>query len=594
MSFQKVGMLKIAKVQILDDLENWGNFKKEASVTAIENKNTSNDSQEKTSEIPKDDEFEVVASINPEKFIYIHTTIMAGVKTEENGYNITAETEKFINDNNDAWTNDDLLKDHKSFKRATTFVEHDQRLENAKGKCIDVIARDMGDTILIDVLFSVDRRHKDLVANIENGIINAVSMGCSTAQTVCSICGNVANDPENYCKHLKNGNKGSRFKIADGTSRRSAEICKGNTFFDVSLVANPAFAGAVFRNILASSQVSNYLLANILNSKIEAMYKDENILVKAASKEEDIANISIKNDGSVKIIASNLSYTADDILSKEDIDNIKTFIPQQKSSGLTKIIETIFGKKEASHPIENKYTEQKDFSISDHDYSEIPFRDRHETLDDAGLGVYLDLVPIVVIEIQTDSDDNIDDNKSIVSRVEEFECLKCGFKSDLWKVKASSVDAGNQHILECPQCFYAAEEAIFKTAKKDESKIKGIKNKSKITVTKGKEKGSNGTIIALRGPFAVVKLENEKTIWKKLDEIEMVASKKSNVFIASKDIPVDNDEGTYWFNEKGSSVIAKGEKVAFIGTVDNGEYGFFVTETKDDLYVPMSLVNDIN
>jgi len=580
-------MLKTAKIEILGgNLKSWDALCKKAnkSVSAEESKKEA---------VEKEADFQVVATIDPEKFIYIHTTIMAGVKTEENGFNITAESEKFINDNHDAWTCDDLLKDYKSFKRATTFVEHDQRLENAKGKCIDVIARDMGDTILIDVLFSVDKRHKDLVANIENGIINAVSMGCTTAQTICSICGNVANDPTTYCDHLKRGNKGSTFTLSDGSKRRSAEICKNNTFFDVSLVANPAFAGAVFRKILSSSEVSNHLLANILNSKIEAMYKDDGLVLKAASKNNDVANISIKEDGSIEINTSNQAlkqtFKASEVLSKDEIESICAFVPQQKSSfSLESIFEKMFGKKQATHPIQNE-SGNKDFSISDHDYTDIPYSNPHDIKDEAGLEdtktTYLELKPqqpIVILEIKPTS------STFVASRVDEFECIKCGFKSDLWKVKASTIDAGQISVLECPRCFYSAEESLYKTA----SKIKA-KPKDKVEINKGKEKGQKGVIVSLRGPLAIVKLENGKTVWKTPNDldIEKIETKKSSIFVVSQDIPVENDEGTYWFDEQGNSVITKGEKVTFIASVDNGEYGLFITETGEDFYMPLSYVN---
>jgi len=563
-------MIKTAKVKIIDNIDCWNDFIKQA-----------NDIQQSKSEcdkqaVEKEADFQVVASIDPEKFIYIHTTIMAGVKTESNGFWITSDTEKYINDNNDAWTCDDLLSDYKTFKRATTFVEHDQRLENAKGKCIDAIARNMGDTILIDVLFSVDKRHKDLVANIENGIINAVSMGCTTAQTTCSICGNVANDPTTYCDHLKQGNKGRKYKLQDGTTRRSAEICKKNTFFDVSLVANPAFAGAVFRKILSSCEANNFLLANILNSKIETLQKEDSLILKAASKETDIANISIKNNGTIEITTQNQTFIAKETLSNEEIESINSFISKTPKTGtiLDKMLEKIFGKK-ANHPILNQTTE-KDFTIPYYDYSDIPYHDRHKTLDDAGLGVYLEIRPIVVLDVKQ--------IPNILSRVDEFECVKCGFKSDLWKVKATSIDNGQKDVIECPRCFYASEETIYKT-----STIINAKVNDKVTITKGKEKGQTGVVVSLRGPFAIIKLDNGKVVWKPKSDFEK--SKESRLFIASQDIPVDKDEDVYWFDEQGNSAITKGEKISFVCAVDNGEYGYFITQKGEDFYMPMSYIN---
>jgi len=578
MAFNKVGMLKIAKVEIVRDLSNWDLIKKQARVAEI-TEQTTKEAVDKEA-LEKEADFQVIATINTEKFIYIHTTIMAGIKTAENGYWITPETEKYINDNHDAWHCEDLLHDYKSFKRATTFVEHDQRLENAKGRCIDVIARDMGDTLLIDVLFSVDKRHKDLVANIENGIINAVSMGCSTARTVCSICGNVSSDPASYCSHLKQGNKGRQVRCSDGKNRHAAEICKGNTFFDVSLVANPAFAGAVFRKILSSSEVSNHLLANILNSKIEAMNQEDGVMLKAASKETDVANISIKHDGTIEIKTSNQTYTSSETLSKDEIEKISSFIaiplPPKETSKINMLLEKIFGshKKEAIHPILNQ-SPKKDFSISYDNYQDIPYRNPHDVLHGQPI-LELNINPkpgVYILQLIPTSKENI-------SRVEEFECLKCGFKSDLWKVIAASIDAGQENIIECPRCFYATDSSFFKTSAKRKFK------KGEEVKVKGK---GNGKIIALMGPLFLVKLENGKTVRKTEKDIEKIVEKPKKSFIVNQDIHTELDEGTHWFDQQGNSVITKGEKVSFVTTV--GEYGMFVTEKGEDFFMPMSFVN---
>jgi hypothetical protein len=596
MSFTKTGMLKTAKVEILTSVESWNEIKKQAKVLPVAIEDKSKEAADKEA-VEKEADFQVVATINPEKFIYIHSTIMAGVNTEPNGFWVTAESDKFTNDNNDAWTCPDLLTDYKSFKRATTFVEHDQRLENAKGKCIDVIARDMGDTILIDVLFSVDRRHKDLVANIENEIINAVSMGCTTARTVCSICGNTASDPNGYCDHLKPGNKGRQFRCSDGKNRRAAEICKNNTFFDVSLVANPAFAGAIFRKILSSSEISNHLLANILNSRIEAIYQDDKLMLKAASKDSDIANISIKSNGTIEINTPTQKYTANETLSKDEVDKISSFIAKKEDrneSVLDKVMNKIFGK-QALHPIQNP-SGRKDFTISYEDYRDIPSDgtisrlDGHnraqvgtiplkEQVQNIGTCPTLELnVPQnIVLEILPIS------NKEEVSRVDEFECLKCGFQSELWKVKAASIDAAQENILECPRCFFATESSLFKSAKRK------FKMKEKVKVVSKKDKGLEGEIVAFRGPLYIVKTP-KKTIRKTEKELEKV-EKKASVFIASKNIPVENDEGTYWFDQQGNSVITQGEKVSFVTTVENGEFGLFTTSKGEDFFMPMAYVN---
>jgi len=241
-----------------------------------------------------DNDQHVVCQIDVNNYIYIHTTIMASVDLEpESDYYITRATEKYINTNGDSWIRDVLLKDYRTFvDSGIVYVEHDQNPENAKGKVLDAIARDMGDTILVDLLFCVDKRHADLVHNIETGLANAVSMGCTTKYTICSICGNVAHDEKEYCNHIKN-QKNQMVKCADGIYRKVCELCFENTFYDCSIVANPAFAGAVFRKLVASDKVSLQLLSNMLCRKISSSeFQNEmskfDVIAKFASKDSKI------------------------------------------------------------------------------------------------------------------------------------------------------------------------------------------------------------------------------------------------------------------------------------------------------------------
>ncbi len=267
----------------------------------------------------------VVCEIDLENYIYIHTTIMASVTLEpESDYWITKDTEKYINTNGDAWKRDILLNDYPSFiENGVVYVEHDQNPERAKGKVLDAIARDMGDTILIDLLFCVDRRHEDLVHNIETGIANAVSMGCTTRYTICSICGNVAHDEKEYCVHVKNY-KNQYIKCADGVYRKCCELCFENTFYDCSIVANPAFAGAVFRKLVASDQVSSQLLANMICKKINSG-EYENELMKVASVKtasHPIEN-NVKNSYEVEDQYADIPY--------RDSHNVKRTFEEQQS-----------------------------------------------------------------------------------------------------------------------------------------------------------------------------------------------------------------------------------------------------------------------
>jgi hypothetical protein len=222
-------------------------------------------------------------SFNPEDHLLTHATIVCsvdavevpGVKTgavEEDGqkvvrtytdYRIQPTCDKFINNNLDAWSRDVLVKSYRTFIGAHNFVEHVQIEELSKGRVIDAVARDIGDSVYIDILIATDRKHVDLVAAIESGEMSTMSMGCSVDFTICTKCGHVAADETEMCKHVKY-EKGNFFHDDQGQKHRVAELCGhsaldptgGVQFIEASWVATPAFTGAVMRNIIKPQDMS--------------------------------------------------------------------------------------------------------------------------------------------------------------------------------------------------------------------------------------------------------------------------------------------------------------------------------------------------
>ena len=215
---------------------------------------------------------------DPSKYLLTHATIMASVQVEEvpnadmgkithdgktihrkySDYRISADTDKYINNNLDAWSKEALLKSYKTFIGAHNFVEHVQIEDLSKGRIIDAVPRDIGDSIYIDILVATNRKHKDLIESIESGKMSGMSMGCSVDFTICSYCGNVASDETQMCEHIKY-QKGNVFYDEKGGQHRIAELCGHKTidptgavnFVEASWVAVPAFRGAVARNILS-------------------------------------------------------------------------------------------------------------------------------------------------------------------------------------------------------------------------------------------------------------------------------------------------------------------------------------------------------
>jgi hypothetical protein len=177
-------------------------------------------------------------------------------------YFITPESSQYINNNNDSFERKLLLASFKSFIGAYSYVEHVQLPELSKGRIIDAAARDVGDSVYIDILIANDLKHAPLIRAIKSGQLGTLSMGCSTSDTTCSKCGNVAQDETQLCACIKFF-KGSEFVDELGKKRKIAELCGHYTnpssvrFIEASWVANPAFKGAVLRNIISADEIKS-------------------------------------------------------------------------------------------------------------------------------------------------------------------------------------------------------------------------------------------------------------------------------------------------------------------------------------------------
>ncbi len=218
----------------------------------------------------------VLRKCDPRQYLLSHSTIVAsvdthaprGVKTGTSmsrgvqidvrfpDYRINKECGSIVNNNGDAWSRPLLLSSYKTFIGAHNYVEHVQIPELSKGFIVDAIARDLGDTCYVDILVATDRKHKILVQDILSGKIDSMSMGCLSQFTVCTKCGNVAADDSQLCICIAAEGKGNKFLDEDGFEHSIAELVghvsvpNSNQFIEASWVRNPAFKGAVRRNIL--------------------------------------------------------------------------------------------------------------------------------------------------------------------------------------------------------------------------------------------------------------------------------------------------------------------------------------------------------
>lgn len=223
-------------------------------------------------------------AFTPDKYLLTHSTIVCSVDVETPSnvktgsvqfegekinrrfadYVVKTDCDQYINNNLDCWSRGVLQKSYKSFIGSHNFVEHIQVEELSKGKIIDAVLRDIGDSLYVDILVATNKKHTDLVEQILSGQMNAMSMGCSVDYTICTKCGNVASDETEMCKHIKY-EKGNVFYDEKGNKHRVAELCGhesegdngGVTFIEASWVATPAFKGAVARNTLDIQKVAS-------------------------------------------------------------------------------------------------------------------------------------------------------------------------------------------------------------------------------------------------------------------------------------------------------------------------------------------------
>jgi hypothetical protein len=139
----------------------------------------------------------VFKDYDPKDYLITHCTIVASVNTEDGpgeigkqvvdgfqidrrypNYLVTTETAPWINNNNDAFERRVLLATYKTFIGSHNYVEHLQIPALSKGKIIDAAARDIGNSIYIDILVATEKKHQPLIAAITGGKLQTLSMGC--------------------------------------------------------------------------------------------------------------------------------------------------------------------------------------------------------------------------------------------------------------------------------------------------------------------------------------------------------------------------------------------------------------------------------
>lgn len=162
------------------------------------------------------------------------------------------------NDNFDMFPADEIEKSYLTFIGKPVFVNHhNEDHRRARGVIIDAALHkdrnpDGSPDTWAEVLMEVDAvRFPRLAKAILAGEVDRTSMGCDVQLSKCSVCGNEATSPLQYCAHIP-GKKGKKiYKLDPYTGQKRAqlvfEICSGLSFFENSLLVEaPADPTAFF------------------------------------------------------------------------------------------------------------------------------------------------------------------------------------------------------------------------------------------------------------------------------------------------------------------------------------------------------------
>lgn len=148
----------------------------------------------------------ILQEYDPSQYMLSHATIVASVDVDSataptgrhfiegfevnrpfQDYYVTPGTQRFINNNNDCFERKLLMASFKTFIGAQSYIEHVQIPELSQGRIIDAAARDIGDSVYVDILIANDLKHAALIRSIKSGQLGTLSMGCFIPGTQVSM-----------------------------------------------------------------------------------------------------------------------------------------------------------------------------------------------------------------------------------------------------------------------------------------------------------------------------------------------------------------------------------------------------------------------
>lgn len=238
-----------------------------------------------------------------------------------------ALTANVPNANGDYFPEDELQKSYQSFIGKNLHLNHDaDDVAKAVGKIIDAWFVKNEDDIYVVCLCKIDKTlHPELARNIETGIIDSVSMGCSCQECECSICGKKAHNEAEMCDHLKNYL--GREITVDGKTEKVSSINRGITFNELSLVGDPADNNAHMYQVYASKKQGD-------NMKKKAMQdgKTEDVIQEEVKQEiKKTIEDKLEDKKEEKTEAETKAEVKEEIKEVEEkLDEVKEIVEEKK------------------------------------------------------------------------------------------------------------------------------------------------------------------------------------------------------------------------------------------------------------------------
>lgn len=175
-------------------------------------------------------------------------------------YTVVRAISARVNQNFDGWPSNELREAAHTFVGKPVFVNHENYDPNeARGVVVAARYIENGRDKYIEVVQEIDAKRFPLLAReIKTGGLDSVSMGAEAGFTICSACGNRAQDMEDMCYHVlfkKGETVNVRNKKTGKMEQRLVyESCHKLSFFELSYVFDPADETAVASKVIVGSR----------------------------------------------------------------------------------------------------------------------------------------------------------------------------------------------------------------------------------------------------------------------------------------------------------------------------------------------------